>query len=395
MPTTPSATPVLKAFRLSPLARRVRFTFALLLFVCAACSPTPPTTAQTTTAPPDPSRMIAQAQQANAPALVLNRNQVLAVWVGGDERGIHQDARLVNSDTTVTLPLPPTRPFGQALVAGVAGQTHLLWLDADENDRSQNKLYAAMLGADLSVLRGPVGVSEGAAFEFSSVTDGAGGLWTAWSGGAIGEPTIYVRRSDDGGRPLLQTATIGTGEHPALVRTADGGVWLFWLSGGELRRQRLDLPNAPAQAQALTGTVSLVQGDQLVNVQAALDSTSGYFFWNVARANGVSETWWTAGALDADYWRQPQRLTSETGHLLRWAAPLSQLPELTAAAASDAGLGIVTFGNGSITGYKVVVPGVQLLGMPALILTDTANYALAWAAPGIPFADLRLLNVPR
>jgi hypothetical protein len=337
--------------------------------------------------------LIAQAQQANAPALVLNRNQVLAVWVGGDERGIHQDARLVTSDTTVTLPLPPTRPFGQVLVAGVAGQTHLLWLDADENDRSQNKLYAAMLGGDFSVLRGPVPVSEGAAFEFSTITDGAGGLWTAWSGGSIGEPTIYLRRSDDGGRPLLQTATIGTGEHPALVRAEDGGVWLFWLSGGQLRRLRLDQPNAPAHA--LTGTISLAQGDQLANVQAALDSTSAYFFWNVTRANGVSETWWTAGAFDAGNWRQPQRLTSETGHPLRWTAPLSQLPDLTAAAASDAGLGIVTFSGGSVTGYKVMVPGVQLLGMPAIIVSASANDALAWAAPGIPFADLRLLTVPR
>lgn len=393
MPTTPSATPVLKAFRRLPLARRVRFTFALLLFVCAACSPTQPTTAQTTTATPDPSLLIAQAQQADAPALLLNRDQLLAVWVGGDERGIHQDARLLNGDTSVTLPLPPTRPFGQALVAGVAGQTHLLWLDADENDRSRNKLYAAMLGTDLSVLRGPVAVSEGAAFEFSSVTDGAGGLWTAWSGGSIAEPTIYVRRSDDGGRPLLQTATIGTGEYPALVRAADGGVWLFWLSGGELRRQRLDLLNA--QGQALTGTISLAQGDQLVNVRSALDSTSAYFFWNVTRANGVSETWWTAGALDANNWRQPQRLTSETGHLLRWTAPLSQVPDLTAAAASDGGLGIVTFSSGSVTGYKVIVSGVQLVGMPALVVSDRTNYALVWAAPGIPYADLRLLTVPR
>lgn len=393
MPTTPSATPVLRAFRRSLLARRVRFLLTLLVFACAACSPSQPTTTQTTTATPDASLLIAQAQQADAPALALNRNQLLAVWVGGDERGIHQDARLLSGDTTVTLPLPPTRPFGQALVAGVAGQTHLLWLDADANDRSQNKLYAAVLGTDLSVLRGPVAVSEGAAFEFSSVTDGAGGLWTAWSGGAPGEPRIYVRRSDDGGRPLLQTTTIDAGEYPALVRATDGGVWLFWLSGGELRRQQLDQPNAPAQA--LTGTISLAQGDQLANVRAALDSTSAYFFWNVTRANGVSETWWTAGALDTNNWRQPQRLTSETGRLLRWTAPVSNLPEMTAAAASDAGLGMVTFGSGSVTGYKLIVPGVQLLGMPTLVVSNAANYALAWAAPGIPFADLRQLTVPR
>lgn len=362
--------------------------------VCAACSPA---TAQTEATPTlnDPSLLLAQAQQADAPALVLNGSNLIAAWVGGDERGIHQDARRFVDGTlrdAVTLPLPPTRPYAQVLVAGLPGQTHLLWLDADE--AGLTRLYTALLATDLSVIRGPVAISDGLALEFSTVTDGAGGLWSAWSGGMVAEPLIYVRRSDDEGRPLLQTMTIGSGEHPALLRGADGVVWSFWLGNGELRRQRVDTPNATAQS--LTGTISLTPGDQLVNVRAALDATSGYFFWNVTRANGMNETWWTSGALNANAWRQPERLTSETGNALRWAAPVSTLLDFAAAAAaSDAGLGVVTFREGRVAGYKLVVPGVRLIGMPTLITDAQDNYALAWAAPATPSADLSLLTVPR
>ena len=47
----------------------------------------------------------------------------------------------------------------------------------------QTTLFAALLAPDLTVERGPVSVSEGLALDYSAVADGAGGLWTAWSGG--------------------------------------------------------------------------------------------------------------------------------------------------------------------------------------------------------------------
>lgn len=397
MPITSSATAALTAFRLSPTARLNLGTLLVVLLICAACSQPTSTAAQTETTPAanDPSLLLAQAQQGDAPALAISGNRLVAVWLGVDERGIHQDARRLidgRAETTVTLPLPPRRPYAQALIPGLPGQTHLLWLDTDET--AQNRLYSALLAADLSVIRGPVAVSEGLALEFSTVTDNAGGLWSAWSGGMIAEPTVYVRRSDEEGRPLLQTTTISMGQHPALLRAPDGAIWLFWLNNGELNRQRLGLPNEASQS--LTGTISLVPGDQLVNVRAALDTTSAYFFWNVTRANGVSETWWTAGARNASAWRQPQRLTDETGNLLHWVAPAADAPDFaTAAAASDAGLGIVTFSEGRVTGYKLVVPEVRLLGMPALVTAPADNFALAWATPALPNAELRLLWVPR
>src|SRR5690606_1173485 len=149
---------------------------------------------------------------------------------------------------------------------------------------------------------------------------------------------------DDAGRPLQASLITSNGSHPALVRTNSGEVWLFWLANGELMRQRLDAPGA---AQALTGTIGLAAGDLLVNVQAALDETTAYFFWNVTRADGQAETWWTAGALDAESWRQPTALRDEAGTPLRWVAPLEEQAEFaTAAVESTGGLGLISLRDG-------------------------------------------------
>ncbi|MEP7292490.1 MAG: hypothetical protein ABI835_11940, partial [Chloroflexota bacterium] len=364
---------------------------------CAACTQplaAPASETPAPTVPADRSVLLGQAPQGNAPALALSGGDLIAAWVGSDERGVHQDARRVGGNSTgaiTTLPLPPTHPYGQQLIPGMNGHTHLLWLDANES--GQTTLYSALLASDLSVERGPVSVSEGLALAYSAVADGAGGIWTAWSGGLMAEMAVYVRRSDDEGRPLQTTTLAAAGEHPALVRTNTGEIWLFWLADGALMRQRVE---PSTEAQPLTGTISLAPGDQLVNLQAALDASSAYFFWNVTRANGSSETWWTAGALDASVWRQPTRLTSEAGAGLRWVSPATGQTDLAAAAvASDAGLGMITLSGGQVVGYKLVVPGARLIGLPALLTDRRENFVLAWAAPGEVSADLRLMRVEK
>ncbi len=364
----------------------------LVSLVCAAC--TQPGSAQTATPPPtpDPSALLAQAQQADAPALTASGSDLVAAWVGLDERGVHQDARLIRRDelsAPLTLPLPPTRPYAQRLVPGAEGKTHLLWLDADAT--GQTALYGALLTGELTVERGPVPLSEGLALAFSAVPDGAGGIWTAWSGGRVAEMSIFTRRSDEQARPL-ETTAVAVGEHPALIRSAGGEIWLFWLADGILQRRRID----PAgETAALTGTISLAAGDQLVNVRAAPDGNEGaYFFWNVTRSSGMSETWWTWGRLDASAWRQPARLRDDSGNALRWTEPAIEAGELTAlAAANDAGLGIVLLSGGEVVGYKLAAPGVELIGIPALVRAAD-GYVLAWSALGAPSADLRLLRVP-
>jgi hypothetical protein len=387
---------------------------AFLLLLCAGCTSAPPEGRQVVSASlwTEPI-IITQAQQADAPALVLSGEQLIAAWVGMDARGVHQDAARVdmNGQTvhpSVTLPLPPTHPYAQQMFPGAGGSVHLLWLDAGDD---ATNLYAALLSPDLSVLRGPVSLSDGLALAYSAVPDGDGGLWAAWVGGLLSEMSLYVRRIDAEGRPLLDTTTIASAaSDPALLRTTDGQIWLFWTADGRLMRQRLDPADSPAgEAQALTGAVSLALGDRLMNVCAGLDASSAYFFWNITRADGTNETWWTAGALDAALWRQPERLRSTLGadpqtrgaglataqaatgedFALRWVAPaLKQSNILSAAVESDAGLGILTLRDGEVVGFGIAVPGVRLIGMPALAVNPAGKLHLAWSAPGDDSADL-------
>lgn len=378
--------------------------FALLVLLacmlCIACtqqtSSAQPTVTVTAAPTPDPSTLLAQAQQADAPALAFSGENLIATWIGTDERGVHQDARLITPgemSAAVTLPLPPTHPYNQRLVPGANGSTHLLWLDADPT--GQTALYSALLARDLTVVRGPIGISEGLATAYSAVQDGTGGMWTAWSGGMTAEMALYARRSDSDGRPLETQLIAARGEHPALARTANGEIWLFWLANDGLMRQQLD---QPSEAQMLTGTISLAAGDQLVNTRATPDGdgTSAYFFWNVARANGLNETWWTWGRLVAKAWRQPTRLTSEAGAPFGWAEPVAEPNGLTAAAVeSTDGLSIILVSGGEVIGHKLVAAGTRLIGMPALAADANGDFALGWAAPGDATADLRLLRVSR
>ena len=233
---------------------RCAFLFLLIgLIACAACTATPPDTLSNEVV------TLAQTEQADAPALAWNGG-LIAAWIGSDARGVHQDARRLTSagmSATVTLPLPPTHPYGQGLFPGVDGNTHLLWLDADSDNVTN--LYSALITPDLVVERGPIPISEGLALRYAASPDGSGGLWTVWSGGLLAEMNIYARQIDNEGRPL-QTAIIATnGSDPALARTMDGAVWLFWLADGQLMRARLD----PAgETQAISGAVSLAPGDR-------------------------------------------------------------------------------------------------------------------------------------
>ncbi|HVU11991.1 MAG TPA: hypothetical protein VHD90_11975 [Phototrophicaceae bacterium] len=387
--------------------RRALIVVALLLFVTACGSA--PATVQPTGTPSVWSAplTLAQTPQSDAPALVSNNGGLVAAWIGSDSRGVHQDARQLNGSgqltDVITLPLPPTHPYGQRLFPADNGNTHLLWLDADSG--GQTTLYEALLTPDLTVARGPVAVSSGLALNFSAVPDGAGGLWVAWSGGQLSELSVYTRHIDDEGRPLLEANTVASNaDHPALVVTNRGDLWLFWLQNGQLMREALG-PSTTSPAEALTSILSLASGDRLTDFRAALDATSAYAFWDITRADGTNEAWLTAGSLSASAWGQPQRLSIkvdptaqvDTGFklgsipaaslggdtALRWVEPLTdQYNSLAAVVESDAGLGIITLQGGDLEGYTLAAPNVKLIGAPTLVLNVSGNFAIAWAAPG-------------
>jgi len=340
---------------------------------------------------------LAEAEQGRAPALSVFEDRLTAVWVGADAAGVHHDARQVvngESSPVTVLPLPPTYPYDQRLYPAADGALYLLWLDRAGDVTA---LYSAWIAPDLTILR-TAPVSDGRALRYSAVPDGAGGLWVAWSGGLLSEPTVYTRHIDAEGRPLDQFRVAADAEYPALTRTHDGLIYLFWLQAGQVLRARLE-DGIPVDTESLTSAISLAPGDRLYDVNIGLDRTQAYLFWNVTRASGAIETWYTSGEFDAAFWNAPTRflLTLDDAQTeskpLRWASPaVGQSDTLWVAAESAAGLGIAELRGGVVVGYEVIVPDVYLIGTPTLLIRPDQTHVLAWSSPDAPRAHLNLID---
>lgn len=376
----------------------------LLLLVCTACDVASLTQPAPVSAWGDIFR-VAQAPQSDAPALWLRPDGMLALWVGSDSAGVHQDARAISDagelSPAVVLPLPPRHPFDQQTLPADASRLHLLWLD--EGDDETLWLYTALINSSLGIERGPTRVSDSAALRYD-VADGADGtLWAAWSGGLLAEPEIRLSRIDDSGRPRIPQPVASRADHPVFVRIDANTLYLYWLSvpDGVVYRARLD-DGVPLDLASVTVGARLEPGDRLERFSAGLDDTHTYLFWNVTRANGSRETWWTSGVSGGVEWAQPTRLQidplpnapldTEFGGApnlansgstpLSWAAPLNgQHNMLAVAAQSDSALGVVYLRAGLIIGYEAVVPGARLAGAPGIYADDAGHLALAWAQP--------------
>lgn len=352
--------------------------FAALLLLCAACAPDPALS---------DSLFIATAVQMDAPALASAGAGIAFVWAGFDEVDVHQDARLLNGDAlteTVMLPLPPTHPFERHLIAGADGALHLLWLDAAQ-DGEGNRLYSALLGPDLRVQRGPVEVSNAPTYRYSAASDGQGGVWAVWSAGAAAEPALTLGRMDVLGRPLPPIALHRRGNFPALTARADGTLWLFWRSEGQLWRMAL-ADNLQGDPDALSASVGLWPGDTLERLWAAPCATLVCVGWNITRADGQAESWLSAGRAAAEQWDPPKRLGG-----LAWLTPEAEAraggSSLGAAAQTDDGLALVMLADGVAETMELAVPDVQLRGSPALLRAGGA-WLFAWADCGSTSARL-------
>jgi hypothetical protein len=388
---------------------------SMLLLLIAACTTTTPTPTPIVSAWGE-IFTLGQAEQMDAPAVWPFQDQVVAAWVGADETGIHQDIRGVSNSgllERVVLPLPPKNPYAQQMYPDQNGNVHLLWLDADEN--GVLGLYAALITPQMQVERGPTLISGEITRRFAVIPNGDGSIWVISSGGLAIEPSLYARLIDAQGRPRSQEnyQIAGDADWPTVLSTNDGTVYLFWIRHSDGSVMRSTLTNGITDVpQPISQTVMLNAGDRLLSFNAALDVTHGYLFWNVSRADGSAETWFTSGALEAEIWEAPIRMgfdrskgNFETGfnsgtvgvartgdNWLSWTVPLAgQFNVLPVATTNGGNLGIVYLQGGGVVGYQDIVMVSRLIGLPAL-LTDRDRFLyLSWSEPGASGkADLKL-----
>ncbi|MEO8610087.1 MAG: hypothetical protein ABI690_19490 [Chloroflexota bacterium] len=390
--------------------------FVLLLGLLAACTttaptPTPPSSAWGTVF------TLGQAEQTDAPAIWPFPDHLMATWIGADETGIHQDSRTLSKtglSERVVLPLPPKNPYAQQMFPAGDHNTQVLWLDA--NPDGDVRLYAAIISPTLTVERGPTMITDQTTRRYTAILNGDGSLWAISSGGLLIEPRLYVNFIDPQGRPHLDEKDLVAtdADWPTIAQANDGSTTVFWIHPSDNRVLRSTFSDGQLQnPEAITDTVTLNPGDRLVSFQAGLDASRMYLFWNVSRANGQAEAWFTSGTSDAPTWPAPQSLSLDTtsdhfetgfnsgtanaaragSHWLSWAAVMpGQFDSLPVGAVNAGKLGIVYLHDGIVAGYQDIIPVSGLIGLP-ILLTDRDRFLyLAWSEPNFATgkADLKL-----
>jgi hypothetical protein len=391
-----------------------QYVFLWVLIVCLVSLPTC-TQAPRPPAPWTDIRVLAQAEQSTAPALLIHNDFLIAAWVGSDTRGVHQNARLVTGESmqdALTLPLPPRQPKDQRLLPGTTESAHLLWMDM--NEAGQMRLYTASLSMpDLAVERGPTAVSERLTLRYAALAHVNGGVLAAWSGGSLAEPTVTLRLIDNEGRPTERLGILPTADFPVLLHEGRS-FYVIWKGVLDDAVYRTELTNdSLGSTTRLTSSPSLARGDRLMGLHAGQDETHTYVFWNIMRSGGICEMWYAAGSGDA-VWSQPQLLRLghpdheylETGYNsgevnriapgtlpVCFGTPVSDVGlTLPLAAHTDDGLVIIYFQAGQPAGEQLVVPGATVLTPPLMLTDRNRRLFLVWAQPTIAgYANLQLV----
>jgi hypothetical protein len=357
--------------------------------------------------------LVARTAQAQPPGMALVDGRAVFTWIGVDERGVHHDARIASGDA-VTLPLPPTMPRAQTLIAASNRSAHLVWLDADSQGVTQ--LYSALFDIPmLAVQRGPTQISDGLVLGYAAVADSSGGIFLAYSGAHDDEPTLILTGVDALGRPLPVAERGRPGEKPVFL----------WL-GSELRLFWIDRTLAMvmsgrvvagqiADSASVVPTPALAVGDRLVDMRAGADRTHLYLFWNIERASGVFETLYTSTALGIGSWSPFAALRSRAqlggsvqtsynsgvvqpalpeGDLLALASPLSVQGDTLPVLGTRAGeLVVVYLQAGHVIGEQIVQRDVTLLAPPLLLTDPSRNLYAAWStSTDDGFSDLRFVS---
>lgn len=350
---------------------------------------------------------LGEAEQSSAPTITLADGRANFMWVGADASGIHQDGRTWGSGSLsdqLVLPLPPRNPFALQTLPASMDSFHHLWLD--QNAAGELRLYSALLVLPLTVQRGPIEVTQQATRRFAAMRLPDGGALIVASGGLDYAPSLYLHNLDDAGRPRLQESyqVAFEADYPALLTMPDGATSVFWLStvDGLVYRAAL-LPNGQLDVpQAVLPGLTLNPTDRLDSFYAAADQTHTYLFWNIATAEGIPQTWYSAAQSTADEWPAPRLLSltrtaspvavgfnaGDVAAVTPGGAPLGYViptggvfPALPTTVYDPAGQVGVLFWQGGEAIGMVNVAEARLIGPPQLAVDRALYLYLTWSTP--------------
>lgn len=355
---------------------------------------------------------IAYTEQGHAPAITRLDGRLFAAWTGADDIEARQIMRRLPGSEATILALPVRAPLNQSLFPAADNMMHLLWQDQDASSGAL-RLFAATVKPGLVAELGPNPVSDQRTGQYAAFLNGDASLQIVWSGGRREAPGLYAQGVDPVGRISFPLDLSQVGSYPAITQTDEGIRYLFWLRGDGVFRAEL-YPEGLQAVQRIADGVFLETGDRLVSLRAGVDRAYGYLFWNINRADGSNETWFSTGFIDAAAWSAPELLgvnipNSETdvetgfnsgavqvaklGDLpLTWAMPASSSSDtLPIAVQAGDDLSLIYWRSGAVIGYQRVASAVGMIGAPALLSTPDQHLDLAWAVLGGNRPESRLL----
>lgn len=348
---------------------------------------------------------VGRAPTLDAPALLTDTDSLWLAWADS-ARGLVVQRRTLSADrllheAIITL---EGRADPRAVTLHPIGEEGLLVLWLAQDSSGEARLFAAALDREaLSLTLVPLAISDARTLRYSAASNGVGGLWVVWSGGAIAEPSLYVLAVDGVGRAQVPTLLMQNADNPAFALTADGALRLFWLRADEGTPHAAPFVEGRlTDTHTLTTPAPLTSTDRLVSLNAAFDRTHGYLFWNVVDAGGVARVYISVG--DAGTWNTPRLLgigsragdAPQVGFNARtvaaaaygessvaWLMPLDGVGDTLPVAVwlGDA-WGAVYFQAGELMGMqRIFTPQAAALGLPALSTDRDRHLVMGWSAP--------------
>ncbi len=306
----------------------------------------------------------------------------------------------------------------QAFPAPVGG-THWLWLDLTPD--GQPRLFTMLSHAEGTLERGKLIVSDNDTAHYSAVADGSGELWVVWRA-LEAEPTLYMQRIDQDGRPSFPLRLIGDAQSFALLRDDDDRLSLYWTrrayttsqSTEQVYHSRLT-PSGLSDTQLVGTGLPLSTDSAIVDFRAAQDQTHHYLFWTLHLVDGRTELWFSSGTADLSTWAAPQRLqirledaasslmptdfnSGSTLQSAAWPGPIAvrELWPLSSTGTDtslptavglqringDAEVGVLYFREGRPYAYESAARlSASLIGPPTLSTDQRRCLTLSWAMP--------------
>lgn len=404
-----------------------RSIISIVLLILAACQPTAPTPPPIQQSAWGSVITVAQAEQADAPAISVDENGVVAAWVGSDDQGVFQALRTLNAQAMsdpVRLPLP-VRPYAQQFAPSTNNRRHLFWLDS--NVEGETQLFTALLEPDLQRERESTIITKQVTRRYTLLPTADGGVWAVASGGLSSEPSLYAHFVDADGRLRLNESPLIAefADWPTALQRSDGLYTLYWLRSTDgMLMQAGFVDGQLVNPQPLVNGVILSPGDRIDAFTAAQDVTNLYFFWNLTRADGQHETWMTSGTSGQVTWPLPARLqiaipsttvldpapdkrfdsgfnagavlaASDGRDAVSWVKPASAtFAVLPAAVQVNNQLAVIFLRAGQIVGYRPLNIETKLIGMPSLAIDRDLYLYLAWSQPDpAGYANLQLTSL--